>query len=639
MVLRGVLDVSFNNYVCIRGFAPLKDLARHSKIDLDYQRQPDDKHVQEIAAFIKQKEYHYYPEILLGMPCDRFKYIEKTRKMVDKATTGGFKHYIEVVSREISLYDVLRSMVLGNMSPHRDNDDESLDLGGMQPHHESDPAKCRFYGRHFGDLKVSVGQRKNYLDRNERVRKSKGEDVQYLFLNVAIYDIEKVEGGSPIYCIDGNHRLEVARKDENVGNYLVPFCLMLFENEDSCREHGAMLFHNINYHALHVSDERNARTIVKYKKASGEYLFSDEKLLSFPSLGRGEYYFVRKTWDALCKEEHEKYRGSDECDVSGRFESALFREIFSENVDNQSVGALTFLLNIYKALFDRIETSDNGISQDITNLFKNRSKYNQRGYEPSLSEDYKNGTEAFVKNFVRSLHKADELVRERDDLKSENQNAAIAAALIVLAFYEDKRYQSYFLDYAAKRRWGCVKDLAVPEVMSLFNEQMAQKKRTIFVSMPFHRYACDYHYQVIEEVVKEINSENKEELGNVLLECHKVDRNETGKTFEINQKVADSIAECGLLIADLTYSNVNVFHEVGMLMGRAFAQQGHTNEFDMILLCDESESSVNEVEYNLHSLQMVCFKQPSELHEKLKERLLSFYKLKSKLISSQQVQE
>ena len=291
------------------------------------------------------------------------------------------------------------------------------------------------------------------------------------------------------------------------------------------------------------------------------------------------------------------------------------------------------------ALFDQIEKSGTEISKDITDLFKNRLRHDQSGYEPSLSEDYKNGTDEFVKKFVSSLLEADELVHKRNDLKSENQNAAIAAALVALAFYEDKRYQSYFLDYVVKRRWGCVKDLAVPEVMSLFEEQMDRKKRTIFVSMPFHRYACDYHYQVIEEVVNEINRDYKMVLGDVLLDCHKVDRNETGKTFEINQKVADSIAECGLLIADLTYSNVNVFHEVGMLMGRAFAQQGHTNEFDMILLCDESESSVNDVEYNLHSLQMVCFRQPTELKDQLRDRLSDFYKLKPKSISSQQVQQ
>ena len=82
MVLRGVLDASFNNYVCIRGFAPLKDLAKYSKIDPKYQRQPNDEHVLEIADFIKQGEYLYSPEILLGMACDKFQSVE-TRRTTD----------------------------------------------------------------------------------------------------------------------------------------------------------------------------------------------------------------------------------------------------------------------------------------------------------------------------------------------------------------------------------------------------------------------------------------------------------------------------------------------------------------------------------------------------------------------------
>ena len=48
----------------------------------------------------------------------------------------------------------------------------------------------------------------------------------------------------------------------------------------------------------------------------------------------------------------------------------------------------------------------------------------------------------------------------------------------------------------------------------------------------------------------------------------------------------------------------------------------------MILLCDESESSVNDVEYNLHSLQIVRFKEPAALRKQLKKRLLDFYKIK-----------
>lgn len=38
MVLRGVLDAAFGNYISIRGFAPLRDLAKYSKIDCGLKR-------------------------------------------------------------------------------------------------------------------------------------------------------------------------------------------------------------------------------------------------------------------------------------------------------------------------------------------------------------------------------------------------------------------------------------------------------------------------------------------------------------------------------------------------------------------------------------------------------------------------
>lgn len=596
MVLRGILEATFGNYVCIRGFALLSDLAEHSKIDEDYQRRPDEKHVEEIADFIKRGEYLYSPEIILGLPCDNFKYVEKTHERVQRIVGGGVESALEVKIRENSLCNVLRKMV--------------------SPLHEKDPKKCSFYNRKFGDLKVTVGQRKNYFDRFERARIMQGEDVPPLLINVSIAGIESVPGRTPIYCIDGNHRLQAAKKDSSVGNHLVPFCLILFENEDACREQGAMLFHNINYHPLPVSDERNARTIVNKRHGDTEYLFSSARLLSLPALGRGEYYFVRKIWEAICERR----------DVENRFKTDFIKEVLTSGDDKGR--PLTFLWSVFNVIFDRIATDKQRIKAEIAELFLSRPQAEETTRDQVVPEQYDKRTKEFAVDFIQVLQQVDELLYGRRDLRKEDLNEAVAAVLVVLGYYRDNRYQSYFLDYVIKRRWGRVKSLSVKDVLSLFEEQMDRKKRTIFVSMPFYKYACDYHYQVIEEVVRDINRDYKEQLGDILLDCHKVDRNDTGKTFEINQKVADSIAECGLLIADLTYSNVNVFHEVGMMMGRTFAQQGHTNEFDMILLCDESESSVTNVEYNLHSLQMVCFTHPAELKDLLMDRLLNFYRLK-----------
>ena len=523
--------------------------------------------------------------------------------MVDWKLQSGFEHYHEVKSDEISLYDVLRNMV--------------------SPIHEPDPRKCRFYGRHFGELSVTVGVRKNYLDKDERARKAKDETVPPQFLNVIIYGFERVDGGSPIYCIDGNHRLEAARQDKDVQNYLVPFCLMLFENEDECRTKGAMLFHNINYHALRIADELNNTIIVSGQKSPDESLFSDEALLALPSLGKGEYYFVRKTAKRLLGERD-------------LFKSDFFKRIFGEGcVDDDSRHPMTFLHSIYEFLFemnanerrkpiDGLVAIKRGMSDEVARARLEDGRFDG-GYQVSM--EYALAADAFAADFILKLRDVDERLFANNDLRRFSQSDAVVAALVCFLYFDDKRYFAGFLEYAAKRRLGLVKGLRVSEAVELFESQMDRVKRTIFVSMPFYRYPCDYHYQTIKSVIKEINEEFEEQLDGINLQYHRVDNNEDGKTFEINQRVIDGVAECGLLIADLTYSNVNVFHEVGMLMGRTYALHGHTNEFDMILLCDESESSVKNVEFNLHSLQIVCFKEPDELKTKIKERLLKFYGL------------
>lgn len=40
MIIRGILDSSLNGQLCIRGFAPIKELARISNANYKYQRKP-----------------------------------------------------------------------------------------------------------------------------------------------------------------------------------------------------------------------------------------------------------------------------------------------------------------------------------------------------------------------------------------------------------------------------------------------------------------------------------------------------------------------------------------------------------------------------------------------------------------------
>ena len=64
--LEGIIYKTFNHYVVLRGFAPIKDLAAISHKPDSYQRNALDNHKKEIVEFLANGEYKYFPEITLA---------------------------------------------------------------------------------------------------------------------------------------------------------------------------------------------------------------------------------------------------------------------------------------------------------------------------------------------------------------------------------------------------------------------------------------------------------------------------------------------------------------------------------------------------------------------------------------------
>lgn len=87
--------------------------------------------------------------------------------------------------------------------------------------------------------------------------------------------------------IDGNHRLSAA--SEVVGDFKVPFCLILCQNPDDENRYSRAIFHNINAKQIPLDLEENLKVIL----GSSE-VFSDNKLKTDPSFG-WKYYLARKT--------------------------------------------------------------------------------------------------------------------------------------------------------------------------------------------------------------------------------------------------------------------------------------------------------------------------------------------------------
>ena len=87
--------------------------------------------------------------------------------------------------------------------------------------------------------------------------------------------------------IDGNHRLSAA--SEVVGDFKVPFCLILCQNPDDENRYSRAIFHNINAKQIPLDLEENLKVIL----GSSE-VFSNDKLKTDPSFG-WKYYLARKT--------------------------------------------------------------------------------------------------------------------------------------------------------------------------------------------------------------------------------------------------------------------------------------------------------------------------------------------------------
>lgn len=67
MKLNGILDYSMGNFLCLRGFAPIRDLARISDRNPAIQRRLIEEHRGEMADFLNRGEYIFFPEVILSL--------------------------------------------------------------------------------------------------------------------------------------------------------------------------------------------------------------------------------------------------------------------------------------------------------------------------------------------------------------------------------------------------------------------------------------------------------------------------------------------------------------------------------------------------------------------------------------------
>ena len=90
MVIRGILDNSLSGQLCIRGFAPIKELAKTSCADYNYQRNPIEGR-EDIITSLETETYLFFPEIILSYKI-RHDSVKKSNDSPLRAIQSGNKY-------------------------------------------------------------------------------------------------------------------------------------------------------------------------------------------------------------------------------------------------------------------------------------------------------------------------------------------------------------------------------------------------------------------------------------------------------------------------------------------------------------------------------------------------------------------
>ncbi|BAS67660.1 conserved hypothetical protein [endosymbiont of Bathymodiolus septemdierum str. Myojin knoll] len=522
MILRGLLDRSLGNMVCIRGFAKLGDLANISIADESYQRDLITEHKQEVLDFLREQETLFFPEIILSYSVDelvldlhQFKYNDKHLKITTK--TNKYKNKQDARGKD--------SMQIATI-----NITENIYFG----------FKGQNNVKGFGQAPF---------------RRKDDKSVNEIFKR-----------------IDGNHRLSAADeeiKDNNIQDLITPFCLLLlpkqFETNANTFEElttdklEKTIFHNINYKHIPLKKEHHYKMMI-----GDETVFTDTNLTK----NFGEEY------------------SSARCYLN-EFNYGEFGNLKSALVDNK----YTFTHDLQKLLLDKDGQQRKG-SKDINQTLKLINTI--YGNHPILSKHKHYGLLIAFVYFA---------VRANKSLSEKELNA----------------FATWVVDNFVYK----ISQKDANSIIAMYENIIEKRYKEIFISMDFStKYQATY--QAIKGVINEINTDLQE---NIKLYPMRIDQFQTGYSYKLDNEIFKQIEQCGLMIADLSNNNVNVYQEVGFAMG---LNCNSDNENILLLKQDskQDESVDSEVGFNLRSTKQLRFKDTEDLRQSLESELLKYYELK-----------
>jgi len=396
-----------------------------------------------------------------------------------------------------------------------------------------------------------------------------------------------------LFRIDGNHRLSAA-KDLKAGEATyrleTPFCIVLHQDPTLARQFEKVVFHNINAKQIPLTSEENLRLILEEGNGS---LFKDTDLVGNPSLGPA-YLMARKLLP--------------EFDV--RFLSGLAKHF--ENKHTLALGLSQFLMARADDL-GRATTAEDIAAQidPVREALKRTNTMYEGDHHKQLREAGCHGVLTAAVHFAYKNGGAQLPAFARWVTSNRIDRLTPSGTTRGLGYH-------YHL--------GQTQAVDAASLVEVFESILKARSREVFVSMEFKDNEAVF--EAIKKAVEEINTKHALLNLDLALKAIRIDQVNKGHSYTIDGEILNIIDGSGLLIADLTQGNKNVYHEIGFMMGLNKGRGGEQNNF--ILIADSTKLKGDaDIGFNLRAWQQLRFTQPLELVGKLVDAMEEFYKLKA----------
>ena len=373
--------------------------------------------------------------------------------------------------------------------------------------------------------------------------------------------------------IDGNHRITAFEELSKTNNELfktpISICIIFFITKEKYQKQSKIIFHNLNFKSVPLSMEQSLKLIFNDKVNFGDEVLKNDKSFGMP------YYYAKKAFK--------------EIDLDKYFVN--LKNMFEGEPRTSFLNFFTFL----KEKGIKLEDNEEKVKEFI-----------------NLIRDYMNSV--------------NEVFRKESKLK-ETKKCSLCLAFLYyyIETQGNNKKIKLFTQWVLKNHiYKSTTDLK--SLIEIFDEIYASRIKKIFVAMPFREKTNDNVWnhciiEVYDELIKEGYELNRQYKKEDKYAPYRIDIDNL-ESKDIIEKIKKGIEECDLIIADLTYSNQNVYYEVGLA-------QGQNKTF--ILLFDEKateeKTKENRPRFDLSTTEHIKYDSnhlnnlKSELKEKLKNIL------------------